>query len=434
MATAYAVEEDETKIALHTQPSSSPFMFVPQANPDNPDAVDIMGFVSVQTEDRDGEIFAPETFNKSQFLSVAGPVFINHKAWLDERGNPVSAGKVKSLHVVRVRNSKTEKGLLEIVDTERRRVIATYPKDHAPDIRPGTKGLFTKITVTEPAVVKQVRMGQLKAFSWRGQAVRDTQFDMQRRRTVKTASHIDLWEISLVNIPANPDASFMVEKGRLIGVVYDDGTTENGLDFFRQRTGIAESAIIRDENSGKLVVRLREKSPKPESVVVVKSVFGEDLVLDCSKLPTGACEMADVHEEQTVEEIISQAVEKSAEATKGLADDVADLKTVTAATNETLAAMAKSVTELAARIAEGFTALQKGPATQTPDEEVEEEAEDTAKSTGLSSDTKEVLKGLTELTASLKSLVPRKDEREEDVQKGVKDKDPLAVFDSLFTI
>lgn len=441
MTCAYAIEEDETKIAMRVQPSSSPFMFVPQPSSDNPNSVDIMGFVSVQTEDRDGEIFAPETFNKAQFLSVAGPLFVNHKAWMDDNGNPVSAGKVNSLHVVRVRNSKTQKGALDVVDVERRRVIAIYPKDHAPEIKPGTKGLFTRITVTEPAVVKQVRDGQLKAFSWRGQAIRDTQFDMQRGRTLKTASHIDLWEISLVNIPSNPDASFMVEKGRLIGIAYPEDTSENGLDFFVSHAGIAKSAIVRDEKSGKLVVRFREKSRKPDSVVVVKSAFGDELVLDCSTKLTGACDMASetatVPEEQTVDEIISQAVEKSVAATEPLINDVAELKGVVASQNETIVALGKSIEAMNQSLTDVLAkAAAPAPAAEAEKED-EEEVEKTAETSDESaSQPADVLKGfqdaMADLTKSLQGIVSRHSEREEEISKGADKEDPYACFDSLF--
>lgn len=449
MTCAYALEGDDTKIALHTQPSSSPFMFVPQGDPDNPEAVKIMGFVSVQTEDRDGEIFAPETFNKSQFLSVAGPVFVNHRAWVDPVGNPVSAGKVDSLHVVRVRNSKEDKGFFEVVDVEKRRVIATYPKESAPDMKAGTRGLFAKITVTEPGVVKQVRDGYLRAFSWRGQAVRDTQFDMKRGRTLKTASHIDLWEISLVNVPTNPDASFMVEKGRLIGIIYPENTPENGLDFFVDRARIQKSVIRREASSGKLVVRLREKSPKPDGVVVVKSVFGDELVLDVSK-HTGASNMASDSatkspEELTLDELVDQAVQKSMEAQQPLLDTVNELKTAQVATNEVVTALAKSVEAIANKAAEADAEKKvtdadetaKSTAVAEPETETEEETEDVSAETenpptDVAELTKSLKETMAEFTKSMESLIPRNTEREEDIQKSKVKADPLSCFDSMF--
>jgi uncharacterized coiled-coil protein SlyX len=71
------------------------------------------------------------------------------------------------------------------------------------DFPKGAKGLFAVAEVQEPEVVIQVKDGRLNSFSWQGAL---------KRLPSGAIKSIDLWEISLVNMPANQDAVLRVGK------------------------------------------------------------------------------------------------------------------------------------------------------------------------------------------------------------------------------
>jgi len=170
----------------------------------------IKGFASVETNDRSGDHTSPFEFNIREFMA-APSLLINHKFWIDHMGNSVAVGRVLTMHPVQLRKS-SEAGMWDIYAIDTKEVINTYPKEKAPSLKKGDRGLFVTAEVTQPEVIQQVATGELSGMSWRGLVVIDFELDPQTHETVRVLKDIDLYEVSVTHIPDHNQSTFVVGK------------------------------------------------------------------------------------------------------------------------------------------------------------------------------------------------------------------------------
>lgn len=159
---------------------------------------EIRGFVSTSNMDRQGDTIDPVLFDVETFIKNP-QVFVDHKPWLTEKGNAISVGTVSSL--VPAKAKENDKGGFDIISLENDEVIDTVSKEEAGIVENDMKGLWGVLSIMEKDVIDLINTGRLNAFSWRGDLV-ETRF----------GKHIDLMEVSLVFIPANSKALFMITK------------------------------------------------------------------------------------------------------------------------------------------------------------------------------------------------------------------------------
>ena len=165
----------------------------------------VRGLFTNDLIDRDREFVSPEQFKLKMFQNTA-TLLRNHEFIVDNLGNKLPAGKVhKTIPVIigdENPNNPSE-WLLKNLDTNE--IVAEWPKDKSPDLLRGDKGVYIVAEVTHKEVVKQVINGELGAFSWTGFTEK-----LQRPNGINELTNVDLIEISLVNIPANPNATFVI--------------------------------------------------------------------------------------------------------------------------------------------------------------------------------------------------------------------------------
>jgi len=151
----------------------------------------------------------PEEFDIDQFMA-APTLLVNHDFWIDRMGNRVAAGRPEQVYVAKLVKTDDPEvwGVQEVASRE---VRTTIPKARVPNLKAGARGLFVVAVVSEPDVIKMVQRGELAAFSWRGLVRVDYRVNT-RGETERIFKSIDLWEVSLVNIPDNPDSTFVVGK------------------------------------------------------------------------------------------------------------------------------------------------------------------------------------------------------------------------------
>ena len=160
----------------------------------------VKGFASVETADRSDEIVPPEEFNIKSFMAKATLLF-NHRYWIDDNGNGRAIGSPKEMFVARLKDigDNLNYGVERLSDNQ---IVDYFPKAKCPNIGPGTKGVWVRAEVTVPKVWEMVQKGELNAFSWRGltRVGYKTNPDMTVSKLLK---NIDLYEVSLVNVPDN---------------------------------------------------------------------------------------------------------------------------------------------------------------------------------------------------------------------------------------
>lgn len=211
-----------------------------------PNSITIKGFVSVEGRDRSGDTVSPTEFNIKQFMT-SPTLLVNHDFWMDDNGNAVSVGVVKLLTPVQLiaRNDN----LFDVQDLTSKQIINTFPADRIPNLSGGDKGLFVVAEVTQPDIVKKVKMGELSAFSWRGFSRVRLQAD-ENQELRKHLEDIDLIEISLVDIPDNPNATFVV--GKSIHVIKLDKSRfesdEEALTYLKAKN-LKYDKVMQDDSS-----------------------------------------------------------------------------------------------------------------------------------------------------------------------------------------
>jgi len=159
----------------------------------------VSGFVSMNTEDRHGDILNPTLFDLATYMKNP-QLWINHGLWRTPSGNEIAVGVVESIRSVRVELSGARAVLFDLTSGEKVKVIESEKfllEDKA-------RGLWVVCRVAVPEVAQLIRDGRLNAFSWQGVIYRN-------KRTGAIAK-IDVYEVSLVNIPANQYALLQVGK------------------------------------------------------------------------------------------------------------------------------------------------------------------------------------------------------------------------------
>ena len=170
----------------------------------NSETVSLKGFASVETVDRDGEIVSPLSFNIESFMN-SPTLLVNHEYYTDKQGNRVAVGKVTKMSAAYISAESGDEWEIKDINTDE--LVGLFPKAKVPKLGVGDRGLFVEVDVTQPEIVSRVVNGDYGAFSWKG---------LTRKKTavidgepVNRLSEVDLWEISLVNVPANNQATFV---------------------------------------------------------------------------------------------------------------------------------------------------------------------------------------------------------------------------------
>ena len=165
----------------------------------------VRGLFTTDILDRERDFVDPMSFKLTTFENTR-TLLRNHQFIKDSQGNKYAAGHVTKLVPIIIEKenpeNKEEWVLKSLLDSE---IKIMWPKRKSPNLLVGDKGIHVVAEVTHPEVVKQVKEGSLGAFSWTGLSK-----PVQRQNKTRELTEIDLIEISLVNTPANPDATFMV--------------------------------------------------------------------------------------------------------------------------------------------------------------------------------------------------------------------------------
>ena len=165
----------------------------------------VRGLFTTDILDRERDFVDPMSFKLTTFENTR-TLLRNHQFIKDGQGNKYSAGHVTKLVPIIIDSenpeNKEEWVLRSLLDSE---IKIMWPKRKSPNLLKGDKGIHVVAEVTHPEVVKQVKEGSLGAFSWTGLSK-----PVERGNEIRELTEIDLIEISLVNTPANPDATFMV--------------------------------------------------------------------------------------------------------------------------------------------------------------------------------------------------------------------------------
>lgn len=167
----------------------------------------VKGFASTTAVDVRGDIADPAGFTWDPWPQL----LVDH--WGSPVGNPLSINQATLKDI----GSPDDWGVVDVKTGEQ---INTYPKAKVPTLKSGDVGLFVTAEVTQPEVIEKVKTGELGSFSWRGLArVLKGAVDS----TVRFLTDIELFEISLVQNPANPQAAFVISKSLGdLNAVFDD--------------------------------------------------------------------------------------------------------------------------------------------------------------------------------------------------------------------
>ena len=459
---------------------------------ENPETLVVKGFASVETVDRSGELALADEFNIKSFMSNP-QLLVNHRFWIDDMGNSVAVGKPTEMFVAKLVKSD-QAGMLGIKNLATGEIVDSFPESKAIDLKVGAKGLWVIAEVSEKRVADMVRRGELTAFSWRG--LTKVGYQANADGTVqKVLTDIDLFEVSLVNIPDNPQALFTVSKTADGGLVAD-GTEAASLAVHtirldKSRFETVEMAKSYLDAHG-LTAELCEKggcyfatqkgldSFDSESLVTVRLAEGVQAVagkLEELKSGSWLARSLDENEVQSLEEVKAQNMEKdtekdaaatdeqeveTTEETSEATDDAATEETEkTAPEVEALAEMISAKTSAGVvagltPVLEAITTSMKGVAealvskqTDAAEEETEKASEETLETssddTETDTDTIDMAKTLaalqTQLVETQKSVsalskaVPAQPAREEKVETEKSqetDEDLNSCFDTLW--
>jgi hypothetical protein len=180
----------------------------------NSDRHIIEGFVSMDNPDRDNEIILPEAFGIEKYM-VNPQVWVDHRKWKDAKGNEIPVGRTLSLYIVLLRSLDGETMVVEDEKSGSLLGIIDAQKVKALELKEGSRGLWARIEILEEDVWKLIEDGRYNTFSWQGHASLEEAFDYETGGVVFVAKEIDLWEISVVALPANEVAYFSIAKSLL---------------------------------------------------------------------------------------------------------------------------------------------------------------------------------------------------------------------------
>ena len=176
----------------------------------------IEGFVSMKDSERDYDIIPPEAFKIDTYMQNP-QVWYNHGLWKDENGNEIPVGRTLFLTIARLEKIPEDESLA-VIDTldEKETVLGFITKERAEALNLSEKdvGLWARCKITVDEVWELIEKGELNAFSWQGKVkVREEVRERDGEpKIVMVAEEIDLFEISVVFVPANEKALFTVAK------------------------------------------------------------------------------------------------------------------------------------------------------------------------------------------------------------------------------
>ena len=166
----------------------------------------VRGFASIEGEDRHGQNILAKFFDVDSFM--ANPqLWYNHdlfrKKLEDGSEIEVPVGVVETMVRAYVEKNGDRSFLVKSMDDDS--IVDTVTEDSFDRfiVKNGQRGLWVVVKILEDAVANLVLDGRINAFSWQG---------VIRRKPDGTIKTIDVWEVSVVFIPANGQALFMVGK------------------------------------------------------------------------------------------------------------------------------------------------------------------------------------------------------------------------------
>jgi hypothetical protein len=224
----------------------------------------IKGFMSVSSIDRHQESVDPSAFDLNQFRKNM-QLWIDHKKWLRSDGNDVPIGVVDTIDPVVV--ERGEGGDLNVVSLDTDEVLGVVNSEEFL-VNSGDRGIWISASVQEEDVIDMIEDGRYKSFSWQGIAE-------QNPRTGEITK-VDLMEVSVVSIPANPKASFVIAKSLS---PLGSGEAFDVSQFTIANDGtISELSILNDTEKGAIGVHNTGTSTKAWNADEHKKRLKEDQV------------------------------------------------------------------------------------------------------------------------------------------------------------
>lgn len=362
----------------------------------------IEGFASTVIEDRDGDIIPPDVFNLERFM-LNPQVFINHHLLEKEDGIEVAVGHVEAIAVALVKDNS--EGLFIVEDTETGKLLGILDKTQHIDLKAGDTGLWIRAHITEDTVWEQIQMGNLNAFSWSGRVNGVFEEDEDGWEKLVSITSIDLFEISVVNIPANPAAIFSIAKALSKGKDVCGGKCTKCVCKFTEKTKQIEPTSINKIDEIEILTKQRNTLKDALDIckgkiasLFVKTENSDDDELDIE-------EVKSLKRKKNVEEEIEEKEESIEEETEYEAEksQFTEILESVKAQGEQLASAVESFKSLSTRIEgvensmtsieERMTALESKSV-----EEVEEDtqSESTSESTEETETIEEKSDGMTE--------------------------------------
>ena len=458
-------------------PAAEPFKYTPVSTPEGGKILTVEGFASTDNVDRGNEVVDPSKFDLNQ-IETTTAVLVNHKLWMDRRGNPVAPGDIKNAYHVKVRKGSDAKSY-KLYDVQGKTVLKDIAKRDFPGISIGDQGLYVIIEIYDPDVIDLVENGQLQAYSWRGHVKKENEFDIANGTRFVTYSLIDCWEISLVNVPVNSSASLVVRKSAISAMYYGDSLEVSEIKVDLKRRDLADFDLLKSDlgyyavpqgfelirksldsfietpiGNG-LTMLISMDDEENSTVESFKSLFSapneeESPVSEATqeKESVDTAAIAEVVKSQIMGEI-GPMFSSQNEVIKSLTENQTKLAETVTGFDSKFDEISKSLTTLTASKEEKV--VEPAKVVETPKEVTEEakseetvlEASKTSTEDSLKASLAEIQKNnevvqknmamLTELvTKGLGKLVPNKDDRDEDITDKKKERSVGSTFNSVF--
>jgi len=181
--------------------------------------------------DRQGDDLEPTEFDIQKFMENP-QLWYDHKKWLRPDGNEVNAGLVRKMAVVRAIPVADQEGAVNVADLFSESVIDTLKGDDVAIAKVGQTGVWVEAEVMEPGIVELLDQGRINSFSFVG----------VRKSNDSGLPVIEVEEVSLVYLPANSDARFIIAKS------WDSACqlVRNAQGFFRSLLDGVDSPDVDD--------------------------------------------------------------------------------------------------------------------------------------------------------------------------------------------
>jgi len=196
MSTETITSEDTLKNALGGMYT---FEIVEKAK--KKDEVVVKGFASLQGTDRDGDNIDPALFDIEAYMKNP-TVLWQHNMWKRKNGNEVPIGKTLKMNAVEVAPVEGDVSKFNLMDLHTGEFVEEVDVERYL-VKSGDRGLFVHVQITEPDVVEMVHEKLANAFSWKGAL---------RKSHASGRLSIDMWEVSVVNVPGNGRSLFTIAK------------------------------------------------------------------------------------------------------------------------------------------------------------------------------------------------------------------------------